>query len=119
MLWKSVRVFESLGALALVGYLLLSTRTVSGVRFESSGDAAALLATVMVTILFVLFLIYGIAAGDNFGRRARWARKSILNVARCGFFSSDRAMRQYCADIWKVEPVPIEIEPPSTGGATV
>lgn len=36
-----------------------------------------------------------------------WTRKSILNAARCGFFSSDRAMRQYCEDIWKVQPLPV------------
>ena len=36
-----------------------------------------------------------------------WTRKSIHNVARCGFFSSDRAIRQYCEDIWKVQPVPV------------
>lgn len=36
-----------------------------------------------------------------------WTRMSILNVARIGKFSSDRAIQEYCQDIWKVQPVPV------------
>lgn len=38
----------------------------------------------------------------------RWTRMSIFNVARMGKFSCERAIREYCQDIWKVQPVHIE-----------
>lgn len=34
-----------------------------------------------------------------------WAKKSILNVANMGFFSSDRAISEYADDIWGVKPL--------------
>jgi starch phosphorylase len=35
---------------------------------------------------------------------ARWTRSSILNVARAGRFSSDRAIAEYAQTIWNVSP---------------
>ena len=35
-----------------------------------------------------------------------WNRKSILNVARMGKFSSDRTISEYAREIWGLTPVP-------------
>jgi starch phosphorylase len=60
---------------------------------------------------FVLadFISYGDTqeqVGRDFGARTDWDRRALLNVARMGYFSSDRAVREYATAIWNLKPVP-------------
>ena len=40
----------------------------------------------------------------------RWIKMSILNVANMGKFSSDRTIKEYANEIWRVKPIPINID---------
>ena len=47
------------------------------------------------------------AVDKAFRDTSRWAKMAILNTARVGKFSSDRTIRQYAEQIWKLKPVKV------------
>jgi starch phosphorylase len=44
-------------------------------------------------------------AAALFQDRSAWAKKTLLNIARIGKFSSDRTIAEYARDIWRIRPV--------------
>jgi glycogen phosphorylase len=50
-------------------------------------------------------------ADHLYRRHDEWVRKSILNVAGTGWFSSDRTIAEYARDIWKAQPLDPDLFP--------
>ena len=47
------------------------------------------------------------AINELYKDQKKWLHMSIVNVAKSGFFTTDRTMRQYNKDIWHTEPVKV------------
>ena len=39
----------------------------------------------------------------DYEERMAWAEKMLVNIAKSGYFSSDRTIRQYNEDIWRLK----------------
>jgi starch phosphorylase len=50
------------------------------------------------------------SASEAYRDSEHWTRMSILNTASSGRFSTDRTMRDYNEDIWKLEPIQLKIK---------
>jgi len=55
---------------------------------------------------------------EAYANRPEWARRCLRNIFLSGRFSSDRTIRDYVEDIWRIEPSPIEPVSPRIGCLT-
>lgn len=65
----------------------------------NGGDRYAVLAD------FASYVETQAAVDALYGNPQQWAKQAVLNVARAGYFSSDRTIMEYAKLIWGVEPV--------------
>ena len=46
--------------------------------------------------------------GELYADQDEWSRKALRNIAASGKFSSDRTIAEYAAEIWHVQPCPVD-----------
>lgn len=44
---------------------------------------------------------------DDYNHRDLWTKKAITNIAKAGYFASDRSIKEYAENIWHIEPCKI------------
>ena len=42
---------------------------------------------------------------QKYRNRSQWARMMLINIAKSGYFSSDRTIQQYADEIWNLKPI--------------
>ena len=86
----------------------------------SHGDTQLFKPLVETLLKYDPYMLFGVYyqsyvdCQDRIGRAYQetenWVRMSILNTARMGKFSSDRAIQEYAKEVWHVKPVTVELE---------
>jgi starch phosphorylase len=72
-------------------------------RFRDLVDVVTYHDHFLVSPDFASYAAAQVEIAEKWRDRAAWWHSSIFNTACVGWFSSDRAIREYCDDVWKVK----------------
>ncbi len=50
------------------------------------------------------FTTYSGAISD-YANRDEWTRRALINIAKAGYFASDRSINEYADNIWGIKPI--------------
>lgn len=81
---------------------------INGVNFSEIADALTIgrngiADSYMVLADFESYKQAQIKMDQTYNDKDRWNRMSLVNIAKAGFFSSDRSVREYAKRIWKLD----------------
>lgn len=63
----------------------------------------------MVLADYAAYVACQASVSAEYQQQAGWTRKTIVNAANMGKFSSDRTIKEYAEEIWQVRPAPITL----------
>jgi starch phosphorylase len=72
--------------------------------FQQVTDSLTLHDPYLIMADYAAYISCQETVSETYRDKDEWTRKSILNTAGMGYFSSDRSVRDYCEKVWHIKP---------------
>ena len=86
----------------LPGATVVATHVPSGTQYYAVADANGWADQYMTIADFNAYAEAQRHVSEVYKDKYRFNRMSLINIAKAGYFSSDRSIREYCNNIWNL-----------------